>query len=89
MARNNFTATSLADIARFFRAKAKYCHEIGMEKGLTAVAKREWRAQELTYIECAIILESTKIKEKPSAVGTDIYSPDEADEMADKEEGIN
>lgn len=89
MARSNFTATSLLDISRFFRAKAKYCHEIGQEKGLTAVAKREWRAQELTYIECAIILESTKIKGKDSALATDIYSPDEADEIADKEEGIN
>ena len=88
MARTNFTATSLGDIARFFRAKAKYCHEIGMEKSLTAVAKREWRAQELTFIECALILEATTIKSKPVALA-DVYSPDEADAIADKEEAPN
>jgi hypothetical protein len=88
MPRTNFTATSLADIARFFRAKSRYCHEMGQEKALTTIAKREWRAQELTFLECAFILESTTIKRR-SAVGTDIYSPDEADEMADKLEGID
>jgi len=86
MARTNFTATSLADIARFFRAKSRYCHEMGMEKNLTTVAKREWRAQELTFLECAFILESTTIKSKSTPLA-DVYSPDEADEIAEKELG--
>jgi hypothetical protein len=89
MARTHFTATSLADIARFFRSKARYCHEIGQEKGLTTNAKREWRAQELTFIECALILEATTIKRRGDSSATpDVYSPEEADEMADKLEGI-
>ena len=87
MPRSNFTATSLADIARFFRAKSRYCHEMGQEKNITTVAKREWRAQELTFLECAFILESTRIKSSATPSLPDIYSQDEAEEIADKEEG--